>query len=323
MELINVENVSKSFKIRFSKKKLFGWNYKQKKVLNNIDIKIAKGDFLALIGENGAGKSTLIKIMTGILTPDMGTVTINGKPIGKNKEYLNYIGIVFGQKSQLWSHLPAFETFNLHREIFKIKMTEYRYRVEKYRDLFELSEFWNQPVRELSLGQRMKCEIVASLLHGPSILFLDEPTIGFDVLAKRNLRECLKKLNTDENVSVVLTSHDSSDIDALAERTIIINSGEILIDCSKEELLQKIDLPRILTIKSNEPIYHLSFNCEKALIKKVDDFTCNIEIRNGTGNDIIAGILKDNYHNLVDISITSPSMEDVIAKIYEKNGRRK
>jgi ABC-2 type transport system ATP-binding protein len=205
--------------------------------LKNITFTISDGEMVGYIGPNGAGKSTTIKIMCGILTPDSGSCIIDGRTPWRNRiEHVRDIGVVFGQRSQLWWDVPVADSFELIRDIYKVGTTEYARTLDELTTLLDLSELLKTPTRSLSLGQRMRCELAASLLHSPKILFLDEPTIGLDAVSKIAVRQFIKKLNAERGTTVILTTHDMQDIEALTERILLIGKGRILLDSNFQEL---------------------------------------------------------------------------------------
>lgn len=244
MQAIIAEKLEKTYRtriktegLRASFRALVKPQYKEVKAVNNIDLKIEQGDIVAFIGPNGAGKSTFIKMLCGILYPTAGHISVLGmSPQKERRKLAMRIGSVFGQRSQLWLHLPAVDSFTLLAAIYEISDAERRKRVAELTELFELDDFLNTPVRKLSLGQRIRCEVAASLLHEPEILFLDEPTIGLDVVVKQAIRELILKLNRERGTTVFLTSHDPTDIEQLCRRAIVIDYGTIAIDTTVEEL---------------------------------------------------------------------------------------
>lgn len=205
--------------------------------VKNVDFKIERGETIAFIGPNGSGKSTSIKMMTGILFPNEGSIKVLGlSPQEQRVKLTKRIGCVFGQKSNLWFHLPPSDSFRLLGKIYDLDSRALKVRLDQLVESFQLEDIVNTPVRKLSLGQRMKCEIVSTLLHKPEVIFLDEPTIGLDIVAKTQIRDELKRLNEDENITIFLTSHDAGDVEQIANRTIVINHGELLYDGSTQEL---------------------------------------------------------------------------------------
>ena len=236
--MITLEHVSKTYKVSkrdagFSSawKALFHREYEYIHALNDVSFTIRDGEMVGYIGPNGAGKSSTIKILSGILTPDSGDCLINGITPWKNRiKHTRGIGVVFGQRTQLWWDVPVMDSYELLKEIYRIDAYTYQQNLERLTDMLNLSELLKTPARQLSLGQRMRCEIAASLLHSPSILFLDEPTIGLDAVSKLAVRNFIRQLNKEQNTTVILTTHDMQDIEALTSRIILIGKGQILLD---------------------------------------------------------------------------------------------
>lgn len=236
--MITMQNVCKTYKVSkrdagFSSafKALFHKEYELIHALDGVSFTISDGEMVGYIGPNGAGKSSTIKILSGILTPEEGTCLINGLTPWKNRiEHIKNIGVVFGQRTQLWWDVPVMDSFELLKEIYRIDDHVYRRNLEQLSEMLGLSELLRTPTRQLSLGQRMRCEIAASLLHDPKILFLDEPTIGLDAVSKLAVRDFILKLNEEKKTTVILTTHDMQDIEALTSRIILIGKGKILLD---------------------------------------------------------------------------------------------
>lgn len=251
MKIIEVKNLNKKFKIKEKEKGLKGSlksmvkpKYKTINAVNNISFEVEKGEILAFIGPNGAGKSTTIKMLTGILYPTDGEIKVLGLEPSKKRKQLSYkIGTVFGQKEQLWTHLTPYDNFKFFGAIYDIEDKEIEERIKELSTTFELENFINTPVRNLSLGQRIRCEIVAALIHKPEILFLDEPTIGLDPVVKENIRKLIKKMNKELGTTIFLTSHDIGDIEKLCKRVVIINNGKIIMDDSMANLKYNSSIP--------------------------------------------------------------------------------
>lgn len=247
--MIKLDGINKTFKVatrttgaKASLKALFHRDYRHVHALDNVSFSISEGEIVGYIGPNGAGKSTTIKVMSGILVPDVGQCTVMGyTPWKDRREYVRHIGVVFGQRTQLWWDVPIADSFELLRDIYKIPPEEYKNTLYMLTETMGLSEFINTPLRQVSLGQRMRAEIAASLLHSPKILFLDEPTIGLDAVSKLAVRQFIKRINTERKITVLLTTHDQNDIDSLTDRVILVGKGRILHDGSMTEIKRRYD----------------------------------------------------------------------------------
>ena len=326
MAVIQVNNLSKDFKVKVKEKGLKGSlkslvkpKYKIIKAVKNISFSVEKGEMIAFIGPNGAGKSTSIKMMTGILYPDKGDIDILGfNPVKDRKKLAYEIGCVFGQKEQLWTHLTPYDNFKFFGAIYDIPESIVEKKIKELNDLFELNEFINTPVRNLSLGQRIRCEIVASLIHEPKILFLDEPTIGLDPVVKENIRTLIKRMNKEYKTTVVLTSHDVSDIEKLCKRVIIVNKGQIVLDDSMENLKYHYLNKKIVEAKMKEQV---NLDDEEG-ITILKDKGYNLKIEVDTKKRRVSDALKLlNPDNIVDINISNVPLENIISDIY-KDGEK-
>ncbi len=322
MPFIMVKHINKTFKVPIKAsgiigtiKSFFNRKYKYIKAINDISFSIKKGEIVGYIGPNGAGKSTTIKILSGILVPDSGEVKIDRLiPYKDRKKYVQEIGVVFGQRSQLWWDIPAIDSFNLLKEIYKIPDNEYQKTKDELIELLNLKDILNIPVRQLSLGNRMKCEIAASLLHKPKILFLDEPTIGLDAVSKKIVREFIKKINKQNNVTVILTTHDMADIEALAKRIILIGKGQILYDGSLSKLKKQYDYLRKITVITKDKV-HLQkpYIVEEKTFEEGIEFV--IDIRKIEINEFIK--LISSKMSIIDIDVDSGNIDELIVKLYE------
>ena len=247
--MIQVEHIRKTYKVSrrnagftSALKSLFHKEYELIHALDDVSFTISEGEMVGYIGPNGAGKSSTIKILSGILTPEEGTCRINGLIPWKNRiQHVKNIGVVFGQRTQLWWDVPVLDSFELLKEIYRIDTFIYRGNLEQLSHMLNLSELLKTPVRQLSLGQRMRCEIAASLLHDPKILFLDEPTIGLDAVSKLAVRDFILQLNREKNTTVILTTHDMQDIEALTNRVILIGKGKVLLDGTIDDIRKDFD----------------------------------------------------------------------------------
>ena len=290
-------------------------------LFSGITFKLNPGDRVGLVGKNGAGKSTTVKILSGILVPESGTCEVDGRIPWKNRiEHVSKIGVVFGQRTQLWWDLPVIESFELLRDIYRIPPQQYHREKEKLIDLMNLQPLLDVPVRQLSLGQRMRCDLVAALLHRPQILFLDEPTIGLDAISKLAVRDFVKTLNRERKVTVILTTHDMDDIEALCNRLIVISNGKIVSDGPIAELHQKLRPERRLTIDLEET--YQDFHDEDAVVlqREGNRLSLSFNPENVPASELVRRIM-DNYR-IRDLFLENPSIEEIIAQFYsEQDGR--
>lgn len=321
---IKIQKLSKTFIARETFPGIFGTlkglffaNKREFPAIKNLYFEIMEGERVAFIGPNGAGKSTTIKMLTGILHPTSGVVEVLGLTPWKDRHALGYqIGTVFGQRTQLWYHLPPYDTFNLLSKIYEIKSQAYKRRLEELVDLFEIEPFLNKPVRQLSLGERMRCEIVASLLHQPKILFLDEPTIGLDINAKLMIRGLLNRLSKEHGTTLFLTSHDTADIEQVCDRVIVLDKGTIITDSSLKDLKKTYMKKKILTLAMDEESLALRLPGIKILENGHHHFSCEVDIAITPIDRVIQEALT--LSTLKDITIEDPSMEEVIRLLYGK-----
>lgn len=323
MAVISVRNLTKSFKVKEKKKGFIGSlkaiikpSYKEVQAVDNISFEVEEGEVIAFIGPNGAGKSTTIKMLTGILYPDSGSIEVLGINPTKARKKLAYeIGTVFGQKEQLWMHLTAYDNFKFFGAIYDIPEKETEKRIEELSELFDLGKFINTPVRNLSLGQRIRCEIVASLIHKPKVLFLDEPTIGLDPVVKESIRKLIKKMNKEYHTTIFLTSHDISDIEKLCKRVVIINDGQIVMDDSMANLKYHYMDKKVIEVKLKSKV---DFSNEKG-IKVLKERDNNLRIEIDTNETDLTSVLKlINPENIIDINISNTPLEEIISAIYRK-----
>lgn len=323
MSIIEVKKLSKDFKVKTKEKgfkgsikSMFKPKYKIVHAVKNINLNIEKGEIIAFIGPNGAGKSTTIKMLTGILYPDSGSIKVMGiDPVKERKKLAYEIGTVFGQKEQLWTHLTPYDNFKFFAAIYDIPNSVAEKKINELIMLFELNDFINTPVRNLSLGQRIRCEIVASLIHEPKVLFLDEPTIGLDPVVKENIRSLIKRMNKEYKTTIFLTSHDVSDIEKLCKRVIIINNGQVVLDDSMENLKYHYLNKKIVEVKMKEKV---SINDEEG-INVLKDKGYNLKVEVDITKRSVTDVIKLlNPDNIIDINISNVPLEEIISSIYKK-----
>ena len=321
-KIIEIKHLSKTFKIKEKEKGFKGSlksiikpKYKLKKAVNNINLSIDKGEIIAFIGPNGAGKSTTIKMLTGILCPSSGQAIVSGVNPAKQRKKLAYkIETVFGQKEQLWTHLTPYDNFKFFGAIYDLKDYEIEKRIKELNDTLELNDFINTPVRNLSLGQRIRCEIAASLIHKPEILFLDEPTIGLDPVVKENIRVLIKRMNKEFGTTIFLTSHDVGDIEKLCKRVIIINDGKVVLDDSMSNLKYNYLNKKIIEVKMKEKVNLSDEDGITVLKDKGYGLKLSIDVSKKSVSDVIRMLDTDK---IIDINISNEPLENIIANIYK------
>ena len=303
-------------------KSLFKRRYEIKHALKGIGFEVERGEILGLIGPNGAGKSTLIKILSGVLFPSKGSVKVlNFVPWKQRAKYVRNIGVVFGSKPLLWWDLPAIDTFEMHKEIYSIPSGGYKKRLHYMIELLGLRDIIKTPVRDLSLGERMKCNLIAALLHNPSIVFLDEPTIGVDVIAKDNIRRFIKEINRKSKTTFVVTTHDMSDIEKLCKRVIIINKGLIIYDGMLSEIRKSFADRKIIDFKFSAPILARGFHFKgcKIVRRRRYQLVLELNLRKAKVSNLVSHLVRTfGATNIQDMAITDPPIEDIISLIYRK-----
>ncbi|MBR4093593.1 MAG: ATP-binding cassette domain-containing protein [Oscillospiraceae bacterium] len=341
--IIELKNVSKEFKIlnrhegvKGSIKDLFSRDYKIVNAVNDISMTINKGEIVGYLGPNGAGKSTTIKMMTGVLEPSSGEILCNGViPYKKRSENAQNIGVVFGQRSQLWWSLPVVESFKILKDIYQVPDKDYNDMMELYSSIVDMENLLHKPVRQMSLGQRTLCDILAAFIHNPAVVFLDEPTIGLDVAMKAKIRELVKTLNHEKNTTVILTTHDMGDVDALCKRIVIIDKGKMLFDNDIEHLSELFGAYRTLILSLNKK----GTKCDEKHMQKLSDDVSSLlseefsdtsafslsftddktEILIDESKTSVVKVLNavQKKYKIYDMHLQDISTESVIRKIYE------
>lgn len=298
-----------------------------KVAVDDISFHIGKGEIVGYIGSNGAGKSTTIKMMTGILTPTKGTCLVNGvEPCKNRKKNAQNIGVVFGQRTQLWWDLPLSESFTILKEIYDVSDEEYAERMEFLNRVLELEDFFSQPVRNLSLGQRMRADLGAALLHNPKVLYLDEPTIGLDLVVKDNIRNAIKEINEKYQTTVVLTTHDIEDIEELCSRILIIDNGKLIYDGSLTDLKERYGTTRRVTMEVANPIQAEQLPLWEYLSVSKEDYETQIDAASSTitisfdknklqVSDVIGQMMK--HTQVKDIKVQETELAEIVKAIYK------
>lgn len=327
MPQIEVENLVKTFKVAERSAGLWGAlagvvrrRYRVVTALDGISFSMDEGEILGYIGPNGAGKSTTVKILSGILVPDSGRVQVLGKTPWENRvETVANIGVVFGQRTQLWWDLPVIESFELLRDIYHVPRTRYERNREELIELLNLETLKNTPVRQLSLGQRMRCDLAASLLHSPKILYLDEPTIGLDAVSKLALRDFIRRLNHEQGVTIILTTHDMDDIEALCSRIIVIHEGGIFSDGPLDELRARVSREHWLIVDLMSPDGEIVDPDVEVVSREGQRLTLKFDPERVATADLIARVAAN--HGIRDLFVVNPPIEEIVARLYGEAGK--
>lgn len=330
--MIEVKDLRKEFKSHSSRSGLKGAfrdlltrQYKVVPAVNDISFNVKRGEMVGYIGENGAGKSTSIKMLTGILTPTSGIVRVNGMDPHKEREqFVRSIGVVFGQRSQLWWDIAVQESFRLLKKVYNVSDEVYRAHMNHVIESLDIGPLLDKPVRKLSLGQRMRCELAAALLHNPPLLFLDEPTIGLDVLVKLKIREFLKEMNAKYNTTVLLTTHDLSDIEALCERVVMLDEGKIIYDGQLDSLRsnwgegKQIEFQFANAAVTKEELQPLLAELDGAWTPgdRQNVWIANVLNEEQVISEVIGRVVA--AHKITDLKVHEISIEDIIRNIYEE-----
>ena len=325
--MIEVQHLSKTFYVRRREsglKNAAAALFKKREpipALQDISFSVADGEMVGYIGPNGAGKSTTIKVMTGVLTPDHGICQIDGcTPWKERKAHVARIGVVFGQRSQLWWDLPVNDSFDLIRDIYRVPEDRYRKNVRELSEMLSLGEILKTPARQLSLGQRMRCEIAASLLHDPKVLFLDEPTIGLDAASKLAVREFIRSLNRTRGTTILLTTHDMQDIEALTRRIILIGKGRILLDGPLEDLKETLSPVRTVIASGREKAGALSLPEGVSLLSRQGEGNVRLTLSADTRLSPVPALIESlsRQMELSDLSVEQASMDEVVLSLYKQ-----
>ena len=315
MNAVEIDNLRKTFELK--RGGLFSRTTCEVVAVSGISLSVAQGESVAFIGPNGAGKSTTIKMLTGILRPTSGNARVLGFTPWNDRSKLTYrIGAVFGQRSQLWYHLPASDTFELLARIYNLSDRDFKTRRDSLIERFALQPFLDIPVRKLSLGQRMRAEIAASLLHSPEVLFLDEPTIGLDVVARQELRDLVREWNRENGLTVFLTSHDAGDIESVAKRVIVINHGRVMLDDKVSTVRRRYMGEKVISAKYHEQ--PSEFELQGVTVLKRSGYAIKLQVDTSkiSIDEVTTAILHAG--TVADITIEDPPLEDVIAHIYSE-----
>jgi len=329
MPAIEVKDLRKEFRVQKSRsglkgafRDLFDREYNQVTAVKDISFEIPEGEICGYIGENGAGKSTTIKMLTGILVPTSGHLQVNGYIPYKDREaFVKGIGVVFGQRSQLWWDIGVIESFQLLKKVYRVPENDFKARLDELSDRLQLGELLSRPVRKLSLGQRMRCELAASLLHNPAIVFLDEPTIGLDIVVKTEIREFLKSLNQRYGTTILLTTHDLQDIEALCSRVIMLDDGRIIYDGGLDQLKETWGKGKEVVLQFNDPVplENLKLLTEGLDVTWEQDSALDARVlipqRSANVSDVLARIV--GVVQIADIRILETNTDDIVREIYK------
>lgn len=327
MAIIEVNNLVKKYRIIEKEEGIKGYfkhlikpKYKEFNAVNGINFNIKEGELVGYIGENGAGKSTTIKMLTGLLTPTSGNVVVNGIiPNKKRIENNKNIGAVFGQKTQLWWDLPVIESFRLIKKMYKIPENEYRNNLKKFAEILDLNDLLEKQVKNLSLGQKMRCEIAATFLHNPKIVYLDEPTIGLDVLVKEKIRKFIKEINKEKKTTVILTTHDLNDIEDVCDRIILLDKGQIIYDGTKQKFKDTYGKYVIAKLIVNNKTKELSKDIDLKNVEILEETERKLKMKFSHEEITIVKIMDEisKYCDIEDIHMKESELEDILKEIYK------
>jgi ABC-2 type transport system ATP-binding protein len=321
MAVIEIRNLRKSYRVyqkqeglRAAFAGLFNRQHRDVHAVRGIDLDVEQGEFVAFLGPNGAGKTTTLKLLSGVINPASGTASVMGHvPWRRENAYRRRFALVMGQKNQLWWDLPAAESFRLHQQIYAIDRDSFQRTHDELVDLLDLRKLLHQPVRELSLGERMKMELTAALLHSPDVLFLDEPTIGLDVVAQHNIQKFLRHYQAERQITVLLTSHYMKDVAALCRRVVVINHGQIIYDGSLSGIIDKFSGHKVLSLQF--AIGQMPADLSRyGDVLEMREPRVRLRVERNVITDVLSTVLAD--HPVEDVSVEDPPLEEVIAQVF-------
>lgn len=323
MPIITVEHLSKHFKVYRRRTGFWGSlsstvsrQHDIIRAVDDVNFSLDRGELVGYIGANGAGKSTTIKMLTGILVPSSGHIDVMGlTPYRQRKENTRRIGVVFGQRTQLWWDLPVIDSFELLKQIYEIPQNLYKQNLEFFSEMLQLQPFLSTPVRRLSLGQRMRCDLTAALLHNPEILYLDEPTIGLDVVAKEQVRQFLRQVNAERQVTVILTTHDLNDVEQVCQRLIIIDSGKIIYDGGIDALKKRYGKTRMLIVDLAQAYSEVQLEGVDLTRRDGNRIWLAFDRDTISASEVIAQLTA--RYEIQDLTISEPEIEEIVRRIYE------
>lgn len=323
MPIITVEHLSKHFKVYRRRTGFWGSlsstvsrQHDIIRAVDDVNFSLDRGELVGYIGANGAGKSTTIKMLTGILVPSSGHIDVMGlTPYRQRKENTRRIGVVFGQRTQLWWDLPVIDSFELLKQIYEIPQNLYKQNLEFFSEMLQLQPFLSTPVRRLSLGQRMRCDLTAALLHNPEILYLDEPTIGLDVVAKEQVRQFLRQVNAERQVTVILTTHDLNDVEQVCQRLIIIDSGKIIYDGGIDALKKRYGKTRMLIVDLAQAYSKVQLEGVDLTRRDGNRIWLAFDRDTISASEVIAQLTA--RYEIQDLTISEPEIEEIVRRIYE------
>src|SRR6476620_4558415 len=327
MSVIEIRGLKKSYRV-YQKKEglsaalqgLFHREYRETEAVRGIDLTVDEGEFVAFLGPNGAGKTTTLKLLSGVITPSSGSARVMGfVPWERDNEYRRRFALVMGQKNQLWWDLPAQESFRLHQQIYRIPPKDFDAMRDELTELLSVRKLLGQPVRELSLGERMKMELIAALLHSPEVLFLDEPTIGLDVIAQHNIQKFLKHYQEVRRITILLTSHYMKDVAALCRRVVVINHGNIVYDGSLSGIIDKFSSHKVLTLLFNDGQLPNDLSRYGEVVE-IAEPRVKLRVDRQQISQVLSTVLAN--HTLEDVSVEDPPLEEVIAQVFAQSAEK-